>query len=66
LRLTRPSGRIVLIAKKASGLFGARTATATLDQEAVLGILASAGAVANRRIASVKSADYYEARKPKT
>jgi len=64
-RVTRPAGRLVLIAKAPAGLLGTRSAKPALSLEIVLGILSGAGAVANRRIASVKGTDYYEGRKPR-
>ena len=64
LRVTRPAGRIVLISKAGAGLFGTKPKP-TLTQESILAILVAKGAVANRKIASVKGTDYYEARKPR-
>jgi hypothetical protein len=66
LRVTRPAGRIVLIAKAPAGLLGSRSAKPALTLETVLAVLSGAGAVANRRIASVKGTDYYEGRKPRS
>ena len=64
LRVTRPAGRIVLISKAPAGLFGSKPKS-TLTQEEVLAVLVAKGAVANRKIASVKGTEYYEGRKPR-
>jgi hypothetical protein len=67
MRVLRPGGRLVLIAgQKRGALFGALPPSSpALAVEAVLALLANAGAIAGRRLAEVDKVAYYEARKPR-
>ncbi len=64
-RVTRPGGRIVIVAQeRRAGLFGAiGSRTPTLDAADATALLTSAGARAARHLASQNGVAYYEGRK---
>ena len=63
LRVTRPAGRLILIVPAVKSLLGGG-APLVKDDEVLL-LLTRLGTVANRKLARVDRASYFEARKPR-
>ncbi len=63
LRVTRQAGRLILIVTTGKSFMG--TSTAPVKEEDVMMLLTRLGTVANRKLARVQRATYFEARKPR-
>jgi ubiquinone/menaquinone biosynthesis C-methylase UbiE len=63
-RVTRPGGRIVIVAReKRAGVFGAFSSTPTIDPADAISLRSGAGARAVRHLGSQNGIGYYEGRK---